>query len=122
MMSENDMPHRYRTVVVRCRDCGEQRVSLAAVTLRHCIDDDSWSYHTRCPRCRLRLADNTTERAAEQSVGAGVRVEQWHLPVELWEPRGGPPLNVADVAVFCSLLSHNDGIRAALGSEYPGFS
>jgi uncharacterized protein with PIN domain len=118
-MSEHGMPHRHQTVVVRCTDCGEQRVLLTEVTLRHCVGDDGWTYHTRCPQCRVRLADITTERAAGQSVEAGIRVEQWHLPAELWERRSGAPLDIADVLVFCNLLSRDEWVEAALGSEHP---
>jgi hypothetical protein len=90
------MRTRHRTVIVRCPDCGEQRMPLDAVVLRHCLDDDSWCYRGRCPKCKLLLAGATSRRAAGAAVASGGRVEEWHLPRELDERPDGPKLMLAD--------------------------
>ena len=91
------MRTRHRTVIVRCPDCGEQRLPLDAVVLRHCVDDDGWRYRGRCPQCKLLLAGATSRRAAGAAVACGARVEEWHLPRELEERPVSMELTIADV-------------------------
>jgi hypothetical protein len=102
------MPTRHHAVIVRCPDCGEQRVPLDAVVLRRCIDDDSWTYRGRCPECELLVAGVTTQRAADAAVDSGGRVEEWKLPLELEERPGGPPISLADIlALRLALIEEN---------------
>ena len=84
-------------VVVKCPDCFETRVSPDLVTLRHCVDDESWSYRFTCPDCRLPTVSPTGDLAARAAMEAGCPIEIWRLPAELLEPHDGPPLAIADI-------------------------
>ena len=105
------MPTRHRSVVVRCPDCGEQRVPLDSVTLRRCVDDDAWSYRARCPECRFLLADVTSERAALSAVASGADLEEWHVPLELDEHPSGPEFTLGDVLALRLALIEDDWIE-----------
>jgi hypothetical protein len=91
------VPTRHQAVIVRCPDCGEQRVPLEAVVLRHCVDDDTWTYRGRCPECTLLVAGATSRRAADAATESGAEVEQWRFPRELFERPSGPKFSIADV-------------------------
>jgi hypothetical protein len=91
------MPKWHHNVIVRCPDCGEQRTALKTVVLRHCLDDDTWSYRGRCPGCKLLVAGATSHRAALEAVESGGAIEEWRMPLELGERPGGPEFTLADV-------------------------
>lgn len=104
------MVARQQAVIVRCPECGEQRMPLDLVTLRRCIDNDAWSYRGRCPACRKLVAGMTTERAADAAVASGAGFEEWRLPLELNERPSGPPFSVADVLELRLALIEDDWI------------
>jgi hypothetical protein len=91
------VPLGHQAVIVRCSDCGEQRVPIEVVVLRRCVDNGTWTYRSRCPECRLLVAGPTSERAAEAAVACGGRMEEWRLPLEINERPSGPPFSVADL-------------------------
>jgi hypothetical protein len=72
-------------------------VPLDVVVLRRCVDDDVWTYRSRCPECHLLVAGSTSERAAHAAVDSGGQFEEWSLPLEVHERPSGPPFSVADV-------------------------
>lgn len=78
---------RHRIVIIRCPDCGERRAPLRGIVIRHCVDDDRWTYRGRCPACGLLFAGRTTRVAAESALDSGARLEEWRLPLELDERR-----------------------------------
>ena len=81
-------------VVVKCPDCVETRIDSDDVTLRHCVDDESWSYRFVCPLCRRPAVSPTGRLAALDAMLVGCPLESWRLPAELLEHRGGPPLTL----------------------------
>ena len=84
-------------IVVKCPDCVEARVRPQDVTLRHCADDESWSYRFTCQSCLRPTNSPTDERAALDAVAAGAELESWRLPAELLEHGDGPPLTIVDL-------------------------
>jgi hypothetical protein len=84
-------------VVVKCPDCLETRLGPEAVTLRHCLDDESWQYRFTCPQCHLPSVSATGDEAARAAMEAGCPIEIWRLPSELLEPHAGPPIVIADL-------------------------
>ena len=84
-------------IIVNCRDCGQIRIAVAAVTIRGCLDDDSWSYRFVCPDCDLPTVEDTSAARALDAVEIGVNLETWHYPIELDEKHDGPKLNLVDV-------------------------
>lgn len=85
------------TIVVKCRECGQVKVSAADVTLRRCQDDESWSYRFTCPKCRRLSVSQTYERAGTDAIAAGCGFEEWRLPTGLGNRPGGPPFTDDDV-------------------------
>ena len=89
------------SLVVKCPDCVETRVAPRDVTIRHCVDDDTWSYRFECPLCRRRGVAATGKAAAMDAIGAGSSFEPWHFPAEFAErPVVGPPISDIDVLEF----------------------
>ena len=107
-------------VVVKCPDCFEARVSPATVTLRHCLDDESWSYRFTYPECHLPTVAVTGEHAARAAMEAGCDIEIWRLPAELLEPHDGPPIAIADLLELHEELLQPDWIDAFAQSGHEG--
>jgi hypothetical protein len=84
-------------VKINCPDCGIVRVRTGDVTVRHCWDDQSWSYRTRCPECEVVFVRSTSETLADVVLDRGAELETWTLPAELQERPDGPPLQLADL-------------------------
>ena len=91
-------------ILVNCPDCSQVRVEPADVTLRNCVDDESWSYRFTCPHCDRLAVAQTAGSAALGGWPPAAHVERWHLPAELREPHDGPPLKLDDVLAFHEML------------------
>jgi hypothetical protein len=88
-------------IVVCCESCGEMRLRPGAVTLRHCVDDETWTYWFVCPACHLRNAAPAEPEVSLAAIDAGSPLEQWHLPAELQEHSDrAPGLNGVDLLEF----------------------
>ncbi len=83
-------------VLTQCPDCGRMRLDARAVTLRHCLDDDAWSYRFTCPVCCRRTVVPTWASLALAGVEAGLSVESWTLPREASDG-SAPPFTRADI-------------------------
>jgi hypothetical protein len=82
-------------VRVTCPVCGVVRVRAERVVLRHCIDDQTWSYRARCSACDTTFVGSTPESLALAALIAGLKVETWTLPLP--SPRGSAsPLRELD--------------------------
>jgi hypothetical protein len=102
-------------IVVRCHRCGDVRVRVRVVTLRHCLDDDTWTYWFVCPSCGQRSAAQTNREASLQAIAAGAVLEPWRLPAELEERSNeAPALNGLDVLEFHLGLIEPDWIDELL--------
>lgn len=85
-------------VVVKCPDCGRVKVTPGEITMRHCVDDDQWSYWFVCPSCHLRAAARTDRPSAVlDALYFGSALETWHFPAELDEHHDGPALTSDDL-------------------------
>ena len=103
-------------IIVSCRDCGQARMPLDAVTLRGCLDDDQWSYRFTCPACGLATVEGTSVSRALDAVEIGVGVETWRYPAELDERHDGPVLNLVDVLELHRALVEPDWFDALVRS------
>jgi hypothetical protein len=99
-----------KRVVVNCSTCGDVSIASSAVTVRCCVDNDSWSYWFICPSCCRRAAAPTRRRLALVAVDAGSTLRTWRLPVELDERPDGPPLTLVDLLELHLLLLDADWI------------
>jgi len=97
-------------IVANCPSCGDVKVAPSDVTIRNCVDDDSWSYWLICPSCRHRAAAQTQRRPAFGAICAGATLDTWRLPAELDERPDGPPLTFVDVLELHLLLLEPDWI------------
>ena len=67
-------------VSVTCPACGVVRVRADLVVVRNCLDDQSWSYRTRCSSCETTFVGATPSWLARPAVAAGLAIELWTLP------------------------------------------
>src|SRR5689334_17484710 len=98
------------SVLVDCHNCGHTKVAAHAVTIRNCVETDSWSYWFVCPSCHSRAAAETRRGRALAAVNAGAPLQTWHLPGELNEHNDRPPLSLADVVELRMALTEPNWI------------
>lgn len=72
-----------------CRDCGDVELGTRDLVVRVCEESDRGSYVFRCPECTAPVAHDADGPTVELLVASGCRLERWHLPAELGEPRPG---------------------------------
>ena len=105
-------------IIVSCRDCGQARMPLDAVTVRGCLDDDQWSYRFTCPTCCRRAVASTSRAAALQAVEEGSSLETWRWSTETDDfERNGPPLSMADLRALRVALSQPDWLESLSKNE-----
>jgi hypothetical protein len=92
------------SIIVMCPDCGEQRLSPEAVTVRSCVDTGVWSYRFTCPGCHLPTVGDSVMTALLDAVDAGASLEAWALPTNLDRHPSGPPFTLVDVLELHLLL------------------
>jgi hypothetical protein len=100
---------------VRCTDCGEMLTEPDAVTLRNCVDSDTWSYRFRCPRCARVTAAPITRQSAFDAATAGVEVEMWTLPAG--SSPTGPAFTAVDVMALRAALLEPDWFETLLAVD-----
>jgi hypothetical protein len=99
-----------RRIVVKCIDCGINRVPLEAVVVRYCLDDERWTYRFRCPDCDCLAASRSSARAAFAAVMGGAVLETWRFPAEVDERPSGPPITWSDLLELHLALDEPDFI------------
>ena len=94
------------TIRATCPSCGDVRLKASDVVVRVCANDNKGSYCFRCPSCGLRVTKSADSRIVDLLASSGVKMDVWHLPAELWEPRPtGAAVSYDDFADFLGLLS-----------------
>jgi len=112
------------TIRATCADCGDVELTTADVRVRVCLEDNSGSYHFRCPRCQMAVVKQAEPRIVDLLVASGVELSTWSLPAELFEPHTGPRIDHDDLLDFHELLERDDwfadlaGTAVDLGTEY----
>jgi hypothetical protein len=102
------------TIRASCPTCGDIETTTAAVQVLRCTSTGAASYTFTCPRCRLRVARDATERVVDVLVDAGVAVVAWELPAELGEAKAGMPVNHDDLLAFHFALQEPRWLEAAV--------
>lgn len=96
------------TIRATCGDCGDVELTTADVRVRVCVEDNSGSYHFRCPHCAMAVVKPAEPRIVDLLVASGVELSTWRLPTELFEPREGPRIDHDDLLDFHELLETDD--------------
>jgi hypothetical protein len=108
------------TIVVRCPDCRTGRVTAGSVTVRWCLDVNSWSYRARCAACGIVFVANTREDRAQRALAAGARLEMWTLPAELTErPAEGRTIDAVDILELRLALMEPEWFDKLRGMTFP---
>jgi hypothetical protein len=106
---------------VECEDCGEVCVTMVALTLRMCVDNERWTCCFRCPVCARATTRELDWRSVDQLVACGASVQRWHLPAELIESRpAAPVLTLDDLLDFHLLMERTNWLDDALGRSDAG--
>ena len=103
------MPSR-PCLVVKCPECGEQRVSPQSVTVRCCVDSGGgWSYRFTCPTCGTRAVGESLVPALMNALAFGARLEAWSsTPAEVGERHSGPLFTASEELELHRLLLEPD--------------
>ena len=99
-----------------CPRCAEVRVRSSEVTLRECVDDETWWSRFVCPRCARLVVSPTGRVAALGAISVGVALERWSLPAEVFEAHRGAPITLGDVLDLHELLGEPDWFAKLAGS------
>lgn len=102
-------------ILVTCSSCSEDIPLLPAqVFSRICTDNGEAEYRFTCTECNSIVVKPTTARMVETLEAAGVPVELWSLPAELFEAHRGPTLTHEDLLDFHIHLSDDDEVAEAI--------
>jgi hypothetical protein len=95
-----------------CHECGDVELGVTDLRVRVCAGADQGSYVFRCPTCQMSVAKPAEPRIVDLLVASGVRLEEWQLPSELFEPHLGAPITHDDLIDFHRLLQREDWFEA----------
>lgn len=100
-----------------CPGCGDVKMSSPELTARLCADTNQGSYAFQCPSCRGAVSRAAEPHIIDLLVGAGVPLDVWHLPAELYEIHNGALISHDDLLDFHDLLNDDSYLveLAALG-------
>lgn len=102
-------------ILVTCSGCAEDiPLKPHQVTSRICTDNGEADYRFTCTECGEIVVKSTTARMVETLEAAGVEVELWALPAELFERHQGPTLTHEDLLEFHIQLSDDDEVAEAI--------
>lgn len=105
------------TIRATCGDCGDVELTTADVHVRVCIEDNSGTYHFRCPRCHMAVVKPAEPRIVDLLVASGVDVSTWRLPAELYETHSGPRIDHDDLLDFHQMLESDEWFAELLGDS-----
>ena len=102
-------------ILVTCTECTED-IPLPPhdVNGRVCSDNGDASYRFTCTECGAIVVKSTSGRMIEALEIAGVEIEMWTLPAELYEARKGPLLTHEDLLDFHGDLEDDETVAAAI--------
>ncbi len=102
-------------ILVTCSHCAED-IPLATdqVFGRLCTNNGDAEYRFTCTECDGIVVKSTTPGMVETLEAAGVSIELWELPAELFESHTGPMLTHEDLLDFHINLSDDDQVAQAI--------
>jgi hypothetical protein len=95
-----------------CSECGDVELGTRDLVVRFCEDDETGTYVFRCPACELPVVRPADRPTIDLLVSSGCKLEVWHLPAELDEPRpAGAAFTYDDIIDFHELLDSDDWLE-----------
>ena len=107
---------KVETVRASCPGCGDVELTTRDVTVQMCSATEEGTYSFVCPTCRLIVNKPAETRVIELLVSAGVRVVNWDLPAELYEPKSGPPITYDDLLAFHFELDSDNWLEQVISA------
>lgn len=104
------------TIRATCQSCGDVELSVVDLCVRVCLDDGDSSYVFRCPICTIPVVRPVEPQVVEVLVAAGVRMEAWNVPAEIFELHDGPPISHDDLLDFHLRLAEPGCVERAASS------
>jgi len=102
-------------ILVTCSDCTEDiPLTPDQVRGRICTDNGDAAYRFTCQVCSTIVVKATSPRMIDTLEAAGVEVELWSLPAELFENHSGPTLTHEDLLDFHQQVSNDDEVAEAM--------
>lgn len=102
-------------ILVTCSCCSADiPLQVEDVFGRMCTDNGEASYRFTCTDCGEIVVKHTSCEMIESLEAAGVHIEFWSLPAELFEQHDGPQLTHEDLLDFHIHLSDEEQFAEAL--------
>jgi predicted RNA-binding Zn-ribbon protein involved in translation (DUF1610 family) len=104
------------TVRASCPSCGDVELTTRDVKVQVCKATEEGTYSFMCPSCRLIVNKPAETRVIELLVSAGVKVLNWDLPAELYEPKCGPTITYDDLLAFHFELKSDNWLEQVISA------
>ena len=102
-------------ILVTCSSCIEDiPLRIEEVFGRMCTNNGDAEYRFTCTECGEIVIKPTSAQMIETLEAAGVKIELWDLPAELFEAHSGPQLTHEDLLDFHIHLSDDDEVAEAI--------
>lgn len=102
-------------ILVTCSSCIEDiPLRIEEVCGRSCTSNGDAEYRFTCTECAEINIKPTSAHMIETLEAAGVEIELWELPAELFESHNGPKLTHEDLLDFHTQLSDDDEVAEAI--------
>ena len=102
-------------ILVTCSSCIEDiPLRTDEIFGRMCTNNGDAEYRFTCPECGEIIIKPTSAHMVETLEAAGVKVELWDLPAELFESHDGPQLTHEYLLDFHIKLGDDDGVAEAI--------
>lgn len=102
-------------ILVTCSSCiADIPLRVEAVIGRMCTNNGESEYRFTCTDCAEIVIKPTSAHMIETLEAAGVQIELWDLPAELFEAHDGPQLTHEDLLDFHIHLSDDEEVAEAI--------
>lgn len=102
-------------ILVTCSSCiADIPLRVEDVFGRMCTNTGEAEYRFTCTECGEICVKSTSSHMMETLEAAGVQIELWDLPAELFEDHHGPTLTHEDLLDFHIHLSDDEQVAEAI--------
>lgn len=108
------------TIRASCENCGDVQLTTGDVTVRMCVSTDEGEYRFECPACADLVVRHAEQRTIDLLLAAGVELQTWSLPAELFENHSGAPIDHDDLIDFHAVLADDAAVAEELAQLLQG--